>query len=79
MAGTSEPYDEQQPLRRPSIGAILGVVLGMLALATQGGAQAFIISAQGSWYEPGVTFGDLIAAVQRFVDRFVAQVEVPPI
>ncbi|WP_143143710.1 glycosyltransferase family 39 protein [Agrococcus sp. Marseille-P2731] len=55
------------------------VALGMLALATQGGAQAFIISAQGSWYEPGVAFGDLIESVQRFVDRFVAQVEVPSI
>lgn len=33
MTNDTSPYDEQQPLRRPSIGAILGVVLGMLALA----------------------------------------------
>lgn len=68
-------------LRRSRAAApILAVAaVAMLLLATQGGAAAFIVSAQGSWYEPGGRFVGLADNVQRLVDALVVLVPVPSI
>ncbi|WP_405217579.1 hypothetical protein [Agrococcus sp. Ld7] len=68
-------------LRRARFGATLLAVtaIAMLLVATQGGAAAFVISAQPGWYQPGGPLEHLTDNVFRIVDVFVGAVAVPSI
>lgn len=68
-------------VRRARIGAPLLALtaIAMLLVATQGGAAAFIISAQPGWYQPGGPLEGLTDNVRQVVDVFVGAVAVPSI
>lgn len=68
-------------VRRARFGAPLLALtaIAMLAIATQGGAAAFILSAQPGWYQPGGAFEGLTDNVRQVVDVFVGTVAVPSI
>lgn len=68
-------------VRRARIGTPLLALtaITMLVIATQGGASAFIISAQPGWYQPGGALEHLTDNVRQVVDVFVGTVAVPSI
>ncbi|WP_347756262.1 hypothetical protein [Agrococcus sp. ProA11] len=68
-------------LRRARMGPTLlaCTAIAMLLVATQGGAAAFVMSAEEGWYQPGGRFEHLTDNVYRIVDVFVGTVPVPSI
>ncbi|WP_404311691.1 hypothetical protein LG314_10085 [Agrococcus terreus] len=68
-------------IRRSRIGApILAIAaVAMVIVATQGGAAAWIVSSQGSWYAEEGPFIGVVDIVRRGVDLFVGLVPVPSI
>lgn len=68
-------------IRRSRLGApILALAaVAMVVVATQGGAAAWIVSSQGSWYAEDGPFLGIVDLVRRGVDLFIGLVPVPSI
>lgn len=68
-------------LRRSRVAAprLAVVAIGMVVVATQGGAAAWIVSSQDSWYAADGPLIGITDLVRRGVDRFVGLVPVPSI